>query len=183
MKLSTRCRNRPNGFTLIEILVTIIILALLVGFAIPSYRDFMDQKRLRSATEDLYNFIKTSQSRGLNLPSSYYMSFQTGTSWCYGLSDTSTCDCTSPTSCTVAGIGTRTQSSDYSGQAITVAVTGFNGSGGSPYILFEGRRGTIAATGTVTFTSALGLSTTIRANQQGLVTICSNSIKSYPSCS
>lgn len=174
--------NKITGFTLAELLIIITILGILVTIAIPSYVAFINQKRLKVATEDLYNFIKASQSKGLNLPSSYYMSIKPGTSWCYGLSDSSTCDCSTSNSCTLDGIDTKAQSTDYSGESLSLSVTGFNGSSTDPYILFEGSRGTIANAGTITFTTSTRLTTTIRTNEQGLVSICSNSVRGYPLC-
>lgn len=174
--------KKAYGFTLVELLFTVVILAIIVSIAIPSYRAFVNQKRLKVATEDLYNFIKASQSRGLNLPSAYYLSMKTGSNWCYGLSDTSICDCTIADNCTISGIATAASSTNYAGESLSLSTTGFNGTASDPYILFEGKRGTIAATGTITLTSVSGFSTVISANQQGLVSICSNTVKGYPLC-
>ena len=175
-------QNYNDGFTVTEILVTMLILAVIVIFAIPSYSNLINQRRLKMATEDLYNFIKASEARGLDLPSSYYLSFQPGNPWCYGLSDSSTCNCALANSCTVQGLQTIMSSTNYSGELLSLSTSGFNGASSNPYITFKGNQGSIDTAGTITLSTASGLSTIISANQQGLITICSNTVSSYPSC-
>ncbi len=173
-------QNTYVGFGLIEVLVSIMLLALIIGIAIPSYRDFINQKRLQSAVEDLYNLIRVARSESLNQQTTVFLSFTPGANWCYGLNNTAACDCTVANSCRINIIETVVRSTDYPGQATTLAVNGFSG-GGAPSIIFQGNLGDIALGGTAVF-SLLDFSVTITVNTKGLVTICSDNVKGYSLC-
>jgi type IV fimbrial biogenesis protein FimT len=46
-------RRRGRGFTLIELVTTITVMAILAGLALPSFRSFVVNQRLRNASFDL----------------------------------------------------------------------------------------------------------------------------------
>lgn len=51
-----RCYSRTkssSGFTLIELLITIAIVAILAGIALPSYKNYVDKSKIRTAQADL----------------------------------------------------------------------------------------------------------------------------------
>ena len=173
----------PNqqGFSLIECAVVALVAALFLALAIPSYNSFLAQKRLRVGTEELYNYMKLAQAKSFNNHVNIYLSFNTAAAWCYGLSDTAPCSCETSNSCQVDGVETVINSTNYSGNALTLSTAGFATSGGSPYIQFNGARGTINASGSVNFGQS-GLQTTINANTAGLISICSNNVSGFPSC-
>ena len=75
MRFKGVLRLLQRGFSLIEILVTTAVLAVLLAVALPSYTSFLAQKNLKNVTEDLYNFIKTGQSQALMRHKSIYISF------------------------------------------------------------------------------------------------------------
>src|SRR5690349_5755491 len=99
MRFKGVLRLLQRGFSLIEILVTTAVLAVLLAVALPSYTSFLAQKNLKNVTEDLYNFIKTGQSQALMRHKSIYISFNTVGSWCYGMSDAGPCSCATANSC------------------------------------------------------------------------------------
>lgn len=180
MKLLNNHKKIQMGVTLLELLITLTVSAILLSIAIPAYNNFITQKRLRTASEELYSYIKMAQTLSLSKEITVYLSFNPIATWCYGLSDLGPCDCTVANNCTVNGVQTIVNSANYSGPAIPLTITGFSGASSNPYIQFDGKRGTIVAAGTVSLSQA-GLSISVLANTMGLVTRCSNTVASYPS--
>jgi type IV pilus assembly protein PilE len=45
--------NRNSGFTLIELMITIAIVAILAAIALPSYSDYVEKSKLRTAQSDV----------------------------------------------------------------------------------------------------------------------------------
>jgi len=52
----------PEGFTLIELMVTIAILAILITLGFPSYQQWMVNTRIRSATESIQNGLRLART-------------------------------------------------------------------------------------------------------------------------
>jgi type IV fimbrial biogenesis protein FimT len=62
--------NRPpslaqRGFTLIEIFVALIIVAIMVGMGVPSLRDFLMQQRISAAAQDLQLDVAVARSEAI----------------------------------------------------------------------------------------------------------------------
>ena len=55
-----------KGFTLIELLITIGIVAILMSFAVPSFNDFYDKKRLVAAAEAIYGELQLARTEALS---------------------------------------------------------------------------------------------------------------------
>jgi len=54
--------NLENGFTLLELLITILLLTILGAIAIPNWLAFVDTQRLNVAQEEVYFAIRQAQS-------------------------------------------------------------------------------------------------------------------------
>lgn len=54
-----------RGFTLVELMVTVSVLAILMAIAVPSYRGFTAQQRLRAASFDLRTDLVLARSEAL----------------------------------------------------------------------------------------------------------------------
>lgn len=50
---STKSKSKSNGFTLIEMVIAVAILALLASIALPQYRSYTQKSKERAATADL----------------------------------------------------------------------------------------------------------------------------------
>ena len=57
--------RRANGFTLIELMVTLSVLAIMSALALPSFQTFMAENRAKAKTVELAAAIKTAQSDAL----------------------------------------------------------------------------------------------------------------------
>ncbi len=57
--------NRPQGFTIIELMVTIVVLAILLSMAIPSFQSMIERRRLIGAAEAVYSDLQFAKSEAL----------------------------------------------------------------------------------------------------------------------
>jgi len=83
-----------TGFTLLELLVTLAIVAILVGVAVPAMTGHLDKTRLRAASEALVQELQQARNHAINYRKTVYFSYSiTTSSWCFGWSDSGPCDC------------------------------------------------------------------------------------------
>ena len=57
--------RRPRGFTLIELVVTIALMAVLFGLAVPVFGEWIRNARVRTAADALQNGVRTAQAEAL----------------------------------------------------------------------------------------------------------------------
>lgn len=63
-------KNRPNGFTLIELMVVVAIIAILVAMAVPSFNTMLMKRTVRGAALNLITDIRYARSEALRRSSS-----------------------------------------------------------------------------------------------------------------
>jgi len=71
--------NRKSGFTLLELLVTIGILVVLMGIAIPAFSTWLPNYRLKSAVMDIYSKCQHAKMMAVRTNRSHAVQFDTGT--------------------------------------------------------------------------------------------------------
>lgn len=160
-----------EGFTLVEIIVTIGIIAILVLIAVPPFRSFLQNRRLTLAAEELYSALVLARSEAVKRNQTIFVRFNVGNDWCYGLNAGSNCDCSIANNCTLATF--RPANSTQTSLATTYG-TSMN---------FESAHGAANASGSVTFT-AVGTNRSIRINigRLGGLSICATNLGGYPTC-
>ncbi|MEA2079584.1 MAG: GspH/FimT family pseudopilin [Pseudomonadota bacterium] len=86
--------TRQSGFTLLELLVTLAVVGLLAGLAVPAMGRLLDTARLRSAAEAFAQELQQARNQALTHQQSIYFSLSVSAQrWCYGWSELAACDC------------------------------------------------------------------------------------------
>lgn len=74
-----------KGFTLIELMVTIAVLAIIVGWAIPSMYSLINQNRLTATSNQMLGVINQARSEALRRADRVWVSPLDSTSWSSGI--------------------------------------------------------------------------------------------------
>jgi len=159
-------KRKANGLTLMELMVTVAILAILVALAMPSFNTFVAKGRLSGAAEALAQELQLAKSEALRRNASVTISFSTVGDWCYGSVESATaCDCTDQDPpCSLR----RVDSTAYSG--VTMDATSFTGNATT----FSARLG-MASPGWVNLTHPDAGTLRVSLGAAGQVSICSTS--------
>jgi type IV fimbrial biogenesis protein FimT len=186
-------RNRIDiaGVTLIELMIVIVITAILLTVAIPSFRDIIDRNRLKAASENLYSDLQFAKSESIKRNQKVYIVFNATSSsptWSYYLTENDACDLTesNPKDTDFCGTGDLTngrmkrqvENTDYPNIKITSKPS-------SGKLSFSPLRGT-AAGGTITMESARQKQMSNVVSGMGRIRLCSptnsQNVPGYPSC-
>lgn len=62
---NTLTMNRDSGFTLVELLMTIVVLTILLATGVPAFKDFIKNNRVTAAANDLVSAIQHARSEAL----------------------------------------------------------------------------------------------------------------------
>jgi len=89
--------SRHRGFTLVEVMMTVVLLAIGLALALPSYRDMVEKRQVTNGAEQLASFINTAQGVAMKTNQVVTISYDRSADndWCVGaVSGTTPCDCT-----------------------------------------------------------------------------------------
>jgi len=92
-----RITRSGNGFTLLELMIVLVIVAIGVALAVPTYQDVTQRRQTTAQAQDLAAFLTYAQSQAVkkNTPISVELKFTSSTNWCIGAAESLTgCDCT-----------------------------------------------------------------------------------------
>ncbi len=170
----------PNrGFTLIELMVTVAILAILLTIGVPSMTSFFDRQKVVAAAEALYSALQETKSEAISRSQTVRFVHNLGSSE-YAISTVATtaCSASSLNGCTIsiggAAVVNKFNNVVFDDVTITEPTTSVD---------FDGIRGGVSAKSTYVIESPNALIVKINVTVLGMISICSNDIGSYKSCS
>lgn len=171
-------KSKQAGLTIFELMVTLIVAAILLSIAIPSFSNLFDKNRVKGAAEELSAQIQFARSEAIARNIDVVVEVKGGANWCVGLDDTdANCDCATDDDCQVNGVERVTEGSKYGGVEITTA---------DATVTFEGTRGLPDANQTFEFASADGKELDVALNPIGRIQLCSpagsGNLWEYPEC-
>lgn len=86
----------PRGFSIVELMVAIVLLAISAALALPSYRELIEKRQITYGAEQLMAFVNAAQSESIKQNSVLTVSWSrtADNDWCVGavLGNTA-CDC------------------------------------------------------------------------------------------
>jgi type IV fimbrial biogenesis protein FimT len=80
-------KRRTAGFTLMELMLTITVLAVLLGIAVPSFRETMERNRLIGANNDFVSALNYARSEALKRSNPVSLCSSTNGSTCAASTD------------------------------------------------------------------------------------------------
>ena len=86
-----------RGFTILELVIVMVIVAIGVALAVPAYQDIMQRRETTAQAEDLVAFVSFAQSEAIkyNRLISVHLTYTDAKNWCIGANEgNSPCDCT-----------------------------------------------------------------------------------------
>jgi len=99
--------STDKGFTVIELMITIAVIAIVTSLALPSYRAIIEKRQVTSGAEQVMAFLSSAQVEAVKRNQFVAVNYQeNGGEWCFGLTADddadASCDCTDG-SCTLDG--------------------------------------------------------------------------------
>lgn len=187
MKVKTSITSYMGGVTLIELMVSLSVLAILATIALPSYTGFMDRYRLEGAIQELYADMQFARSESVKCNRRVRVAFTTGGTWSYTISRIGSCTVIND-STTVTNLKTVGVASFPATQIASTTLT-------SNTLFFEPRFGnvehgtvgtTLSGEAQVNFQSGQGKQARVLINLIGRVRFCSpsgaNNLIGVPTC-
>lgn len=140
---------KADGFTLVELMVTIAVLAILVTLAVPSFNDFRQRVALRGSAEQIVSFWGDARFEALRRDSRVKVGFNSNAGQlCLGAAtttnpaDNTPCDCFTAGACNVAAYPPA--QADWRGVRVASAATI---GGGSGLAVIDPKRGNLTEAG------------------------------------
>ncbi|MFZ5998804.1 MAG: pilus assembly FimT family protein [Nitrospirota bacterium] len=160
-------QERQDGFSLVEVLITIAIITIVLTIAIPSFQGYAINRNLKAAARSIESDIFELKERAIAENRQYRMTFTVGTG-------TYTID-----QCTVTGsscpawqapVGIQ-QNKTLALFDNSISITNAAFAGGVPTVIFQTRGTVNGAGGSVTITNSRGSSAVIAVNITGRASV------------
>lgn len=141
-------RRFEKGLTLLELLITIVVLGIIAAYGVPNMAGFFEKQRVSGAAHTFLSDLQFARAEAIKQNQTVELEFNAG-QWCYGVDDDTATNC----ACTVASVANCTvNGNEYfvSGNEFPNVVA----STGVTTITFDPVRGTLSPLNrTVSFSS------------------------------
>jgi len=120
-----------RGFTLVELMVTVAVMAILMTAAVPSFVDFFERNRVRGAADGVISVVSDARAEAVKNALDVNISMGgNGTAWCIGgnaaappsggnpAGAAAACDCTDTDACLVSGQRLAVDVGEFPGVAV-----------------------------------------------------------------
>ncbi|MFO1224811.1 MAG: prepilin-type N-terminal cleavage/methylation domain-containing protein [Burkholderiaceae bacterium] len=164
-------RHGLRGFTLIETVIAIGVIALLMSVALPSFGEMMARARLRGAAEDLAFGLGNARLESLRPGAGLqHVTIQAGDSWCWASGPAPHADCRG----SAPGANKLVHADEYPGVTMTEGTS----------LQFDGSQPLAGSTLAAVFVSAQGQTLRVHMTPLGRASICAQDVRiaDYPVC-
>ncbi|QVL51220.1 MAG: GspH/FimT family pseudopilin [Thiocapsa sp.] len=179
--------KRSPGFTLLELMITLSVLAILASLGVPAMQEMLERNRLKGAAQALVEDLQWVRGEAIRRNRDLHLIFDAGSPWCYGISEASACNChlTDPddaNACTLSFNDTKVlkhlHAANYVGVDATATfnqgLTGFERRRGTTMRMGSGSAGSKRhGNGSVNFSNAHGGQLRVILSVIGRVRVCS----------
>lgn len=124
-----------RGFTLVELMVSLLVLTLLTALATPSFVDFFERNRVRGAAEAVAGLVNNARAEAVKNDLDVNIAMTgSGADWCLGgnaaappsegqpAAPAQPCDCTDAGACQVSGRRLAIDPGAYPGVSVSTAL-------------------------------------------------------------
>ncbi|WP_417665655.1 GspH/FimT family protein [Pseudidiomarina sp.] len=173
-----------QGFTLLELIITLLILSIVLGWGVPATIDLARTMRLQGAAQDTYALLQYARSDALSSGENRFVVWDDASGqWCAAVADNADCDCLTE-DCAIDGVLRQINGDEYTG--VTFASAAFSA---GDYTRFDAMRGLAEGNaGTVSYqlksnNNVVEQEVRVVVSQLGRLRYCQvGGVGSYPAC-